>query len=308
MQTFRHISETQVVDAALPLTEVRQLVLEGFRLHGLGEYENPPKQCVHPRTGALLHAMPAYIPSLDIAGTKLVTVYPDNPERGLPATTGIVAMIDPDTGLTTDIVDAAWLTNARTAVVSTVTAEYLAPPDPVFGVMGATGSSGRAHLDAIATFFPGSRVLVNSRSRQRCEALMDEYSDHDLELTFVAEHETIVRRSDVLALCLTLQDRPVLDPAWLHAGQLVLNVQPRAWPAAVIRAVDRVVCDDRAQVMDLHNGLLRHYPDLDPDIEMGEVVTGRHPGREDETQVILSLNYGLAIFDILVADAIRDRV
>ena len=301
------ISAQEIAQAQLPLRDVYDLVLEGFRLHARGEYEMPSKLGVHTRPGALMHAMPVYLPSEQLAGTKLVSVYPRNPERGMAALSGVIAMFDPETGEHSEVIDAAWITNTRTAMVSMVDVAYLAVPNPVFGVIGATGASGRAHLDAIAEIFPGSQVLLNSRSRERCEVLQREFADQALNLRVEMNLEQLVRTCDVVIVVTSHLQDPILDPAWLRPGQNVLNVHTRAWPAAALDVIDVVSCDDRRQLLSSPE-TFELFPGLDPDLELGTVVDGQHPGRTSPHATYFSLNYGLAIFDVLVADAIRKRV
>jgi len=301
---YRLVSAEQIAAAGLPLQDVYDLVIEGFKLHASGEYECPPKQGVHTRPDAFMHAMPAYLPTKDLAGSKLVSVYPDNPAKGLAATTGLIMMMDPDTGVITDILDAQWVTNARTAMVSMVTAEHLAKSNPVFGLVGATGACGQAHIEAIATIFPGSRVLINSRSQERCEAVVSDYLNEPCELVVTMDQEALVKECDVLIVCTSRLSQPIFQFDWLHAGQSVLNVHAGAWPGEITEQIDRVSCDDRAQVLDPTNGLVGSYPALDPDFELGAVVAGEHPGRESPDHIIFSFNYGLALFDLLVADRI----
>ena len=303
----RFISAQEIEDAQFPLQGVFDLVTEGFRLHARGEFEMPPKIGVHTRPGALMHAMPVYLPTKQLAGTKLVSVYPENPARGMAAMSGVIAMLDPDTGHHTDFIDAAWITNMRTAMVSMVDATYLAVPNPVFGVVGATGACGRAHLEAIAEIFPGSQVLLNSRSRERCVALQREFADHALNLSVEMHLEALVRTCDVVIVVTSHLEQPIMEPAWLRPGQNVLNVHTRAWPIGTLDAVDVVSCDDRRQLLS-SSETFELYPGLDPDLELGSVVDGQHPGRTSSDATYFSLNYGLAIFDILVADAIRSRV
>jgi alanine dehydrogenase len=62
MRHISFISAEQIREACVPLKTVYDLVLKGFRLHGLGLYENPPKQGIHTRHGAFLNAMPIYLP------------------------------------------------------------------------------------------------------------------------------------------------------------------------------------------------------------------------------------------------------
>ena len=304
----RLITDRDIADADLSLIEIYHLVVEGFQLHGRGEAECPPKVGIHTRPGAFTHAMPAYLPTKDLAGTKLVSVYPDNPTRGLASTSGLILMLDPETGAVTDQLDAAWVTKVRTAMVSMVDATWLGNPDPVFGIVGATGVTGRAHLDAIAAVFPGSRVLVGSRSPERLRDLLTDYADAPIEIVAAPSDEAITRRSDVLIVCTSHLAQPILKAEWLHPGHNILNVHSRAWSPDVLAAVDLVSCDDRRPVIDPQNGLVALYPGLAPDVELGQVVAGARTGRVSAEQTIMSFNYGLAIFDILVADYVRARL
>lgn len=302
-------SAEQICKANVPLKTVYNLVLEGFRLHGLGLYENPPKQGIHTRHGAFLNAMPTYLPSLDIAGTKLVSVYPDNPSRGMNALMGIIVLIDPNTGESRAILDAHWITNARTAMVSMLTSKFLSAKDsPVFGIVGATGASGRAHIDAIACIYPDSKIIVNNRYIDRCSALCSEYSEKNIDLHIEMNQKSVVRDSDVIIVCTSHLDSPIFKCDWTRKGQCVLNVHEFGWPADITEYVDVITCDDRIQLLDPINGLATRYPKLNPDFELGEVICGKHPGRENENDIIFSFNYGLGLFDIILADYILKQI
>lgn len=301
---LRVVSADDIAAAELPLRDIYDLVVEGCELHGRGEFEFPPKVGVHPRPGAFTHAMPAYLPTKNLAGTKVVSVYPDNPVVGLPATNGIIVMTDPETGIPYSIVDAAWETSVRTAMVSMVDVRFLANPDPIFGIVGATGATGRAHIEAIAAMFPGSRILVDSRSPERLRALIADFASHPCEVIAAADTEQIVRDGDVVIVCTAHLDEPIFTAEWLHPGHTVLNVHARGWPSDILSSVDRVSCDDRRQVLDPALGFLGLFAGLDPDVELGEVVVGKVAGRQNQDQTIFSFNRGLAIFDILIADYI----
>ena len=60
-----YLSRADVVATGVTMTEVIELVKEGFREKGAGRVEMPPKPGIHP--GAkdnFIHAMPAYIPAM----------------------------------------------------------------------------------------------------------------------------------------------------------------------------------------------------------------------------------------------------
>lgn len=304
---IRMISDQQIRGLNILQQDIFDLVLSGFKQHGIGDYENPPKQAIHTQPRAFMHAMPGYLPKEGLAGTKLVSVYPDNPSKGIPSTTGIIVMLDPETGLSQSVLDATWITNVRTAAVSMVTAKFLSPNQtPTFGIVGATGASGRAHLDAIRELYPDSRILVTSRSAVGCKTLIKEYAE--IQISSESSIEALTKSCDVLVVCTSKLLKPIFMFEWLQAGQTVLNVHALGWPADVMENVDLVTCDDRAQILDQTNGLTKKYPGLNPHVELGQIIVGHHPGRESPGQKIMSFNYGLAIFDLLVAGEILKRL
>ena len=80
------------------------------RVIGEGRVEMPPKPGIHTRKDAFIHAMPAYIPSLESAGIKWVSGYPENQKKGLPYISGLLILNDPETGIPISVMDATWIT------------------------------------------------------------------------------------------------------------------------------------------------------------------------------------------------------
>src|SRR5580693_10757532 len=54
---------------------------------------------------AFFGLMPAYMASTPAVGAKLVTVYHDNPARGLPSHLATIILLDPETGALAAIMD-----------------------------------------------------------------------------------------------------------------------------------------------------------------------------------------------------------
>ena len=79
-----YLTQEEVKDI-LDMKSTLEAVENGFREMGNDNIEMPPRVYLHFDKGVLI-AMPAYMPGLNAAGTKLVTVHPGNKkEYGLPA-------------------------------------------------------------------------------------------------------------------------------------------------------------------------------------------------------------------------------
>ena len=76
---------------------------------------------------SIFASMPASLHDPAAVGTKLVTVFPANHARGLPSHLATIVLLDPETGALMAILDGRYITEARTAAVSALSADVLAP-------------------------------------------------------------------------------------------------------------------------------------------------------------------------------------
>jgi ornithine cyclodeaminase len=120
--------------------------------------------------GNTLFVMPAHDARLAI--TKIITVLPDNRSRGLPSVQGDILVFDIQTGRRMAVLDGPTVTARRTAAVSLLAAQRLAPAlrGPML-IVGA-GEQGRAHLEAFHTGLGVQEVFVHSRSAASAAALV----------------------------------------------------------------------------------------------------------------------------------------
>ncbi|MDD4482789.1 MAG: ornithine cyclodeaminase family protein, partial [Methanoregula sp.] len=133
----------------LGLAAVNAAVEAAFADHGKGLVQMPPKVYVTLPAGDF-RTMPAYLPSLDIAGVKIVNVHPENPKKGLPSVMALTVILDTATGRPHAILNATRLTEMRTGAAGAIAAKYLAPKkECVLGVIG-TGRQAEAQVRATA--------------------------------------------------------------------------------------------------------------------------------------------------------------
>lgn len=153
--------------AALPYAAVAQAIEALLR---------DPSVCVPPRTvmplpgGGSLFVMPAT--DARVAITKLITFVADNASRGLPSIQGDIVVFDAVTGQRRALLDGPTVTARRTAAVSLLAAQKLAPrTDGPLLIVGA-GVQGRSHLEAFATGLGVREFWVHSRSASSADALV----------------------------------------------------------------------------------------------------------------------------------------
>ena len=98
---------------------------------------------------AFFGSMPASLHDPAAVGTKLVTVFASNHARGLPSHLATIVLFDPETGALMAILDGRYITEARTAAVSALSADVLARRDAgILAILGS-GVQARSHLEAL---------------------------------------------------------------------------------------------------------------------------------------------------------------
>jgi len=304
-----YLSQEDVLDIGLPLEEVISLVEEGLREHGLGRVENPPKPGIHSKTNSFIHAMPAYFRRLGIGGIKWVSGYPDNRRLGLPQILGLIVLNDMETGVPTAVMDCRWITAVRTAAVTAVTAKYCAREDTEsLGVIGC-GVQGRYNLLALKQTVPTlSHVKIydiNPGAMERYRVEMSEKAE--VEITVCADAESTAKNSDMILTATQRLEKPIIRDEWFERGCLGFGLEAsRAWHGDAILNADKFITDDWEQTRRFaQQGA---FPDGLPELyaELGTIVCGAKPGREDDGERILAINIGLALEDIMVASRIYE--
>jgi ornithine cyclodeaminase/alanine dehydrogenase-like protein (mu-crystallin family) len=310
-QRFRLLTE-QHVKALLPMSDLIPAMESALARFSGGEVVQPVRSVlsVGP-TRAFFGLMPAYVESPPCLGAKLVTVFNSNLERGLPSHLATIVLLDPDTGALVAIMDGRYITEARTAAVSAVSARHLARPDASALAMLGTGVQARSHLEALAEVRALTAVRVWSpqeRSRARFVSEMSPRVSAPLSAT--ASAEEAVRGADLVVLA-TSSPTPVVMDGWVTAGAHVMSVgacrsdQREMDPALVLRA--RVYVDSRAAALveagDIVLGI-REQRFTGDHIrgELGEVVLSRAAGRGTADEVTIFKSLGMAVEDVTAAD------
>lgn len=188
-----------------------------------------PERLVQPLPGGgSLFVMPA----LDgrIAITKLITFTPANAGTPRPAIQGDVVVFDAATGERVLVLDGPTVTAHRTAAVSLLAAQRLAPcPEGPLLIVGA-GAQGRSHLEAFAQGLPLQDVRIASRSRASAQALAGHAASLGLRASVVADADAALAECPLVVTC-------------TPASAVVLHALPRedAFIAAVGSFTPRMV-------------------------------------------------------------------
>ncbi len=305
-----YLSYRDVSSLGITPAKIIEVVEDAFRQKGDGMVEMPPKPGIHPRPDSFIHAMPAYLGGSDAAGLKWVSGYPENPSRGLPYISGLFILNDPDTGIPLAVMDATWITAYRTAAATAVAAKYLARENSeTLAVLGC-GTQGRTNTLMLSEVLPLREVRAYDISQQA----LDRYEDFvrgeglDLEVMRASSPREAVSGADVIVTAgpILKNPDPVIEADWIEEGATAIPLDfDSYWKSSAIASMDKFYTDDVDQLRYyIEEGWIRPIARVDGDL--GEVVTGRKPGREGDSERIMSMNLGLAIEDVATGKLIYD--
>lgn len=308
--TVLYLSRTDVESVGVSMSDIVDAVQDMFKEKGEGRVEMPAKPGIHTRENAFIHAMPAYIPGIQSAGIKWISGYPDNQKKNLPYINGLLILNDTDTGIPIAIMDATWITAQRTGAATAVAAKYLARKDSSSVGILACGVQGRSNLEALSCVFKISMVKAfdiypDVAARFACE--MAEVVQTKIEVVnnpreAVVDMDLIVTSGPILK-----NPDPVIEAAWVAEGSFASAVDfDSYWKGEALRQADKFATDDLSQMGHYRkSGFFKQTPR--PYADLGEIVVGTQPGRENENERTICMNLGLASGDMATAILIYRR-
>ena len=277
------------------------------------------RQCVLPlrqfmpipgRPGKL-GLMPGYLGGdADVFGVKIVSKYERLPGDPHGTHVGAVMLFDASTGLPLALLEGGSLTAIRTAAVTALATAALARPDAQVLAVFGTGEEAWHHVRSLLPTRPFSQLLIWGRSIERAHALVGRLNlPAHVVARVVPSAADAIAAADV-ACTVTSAKTPFLQGAWLQPG-LHLNLVGSAIPttaevddATVARGRFYVDFIDaaRAQAGELLNAIRSGAVGADHIVgELGEVLSGRKPGRRDANEITIYKSLGVTTQDLAAA-------
>jgi|SRR5882672_5464024 len=305
-----YLSRMEVAAVGLTMAEIIAALETMFREKGEGRVEMPPKIGIHPAPDAFIHAMPAAISAQKAAGIKWVGGYPENSKRGLPYVTGVLILNDYETGIPIAIMDATWITAQRTGAATALSAKYLARPESAtIGILGC-GVQGRSNLEALTVLFPLTKIYAYDQHADRSARYAQEVSaQFGVHAVPVTDPKEAVVHSDIVVTAGPILRKPhaTIQGGWLREGGFASLVDfDSYWHPVALHEADKFCTDDVPQLH--HYRDLGYFQDIPPiHADLGELVTGRKPGRQKPEERTIACNLGIALDDMATAPLIYER-
>jgi alanine dehydrogenase len=292
----------EAVLQALEPEEAIERVRDGFVEYAGNEWQMPPKTYLDASPNGDFRAMPAKGAGLAIL--KWVTSFPANPAAGLPVVMGVICVSSISDGRPLALVDVRSITALRTGAVAAVATQELAREDASsVGMIGCGlhGTWAARCLDA-AEYGPGICFDPDPEAAGQLAG----------ELGWEVGSREEALACDVVT-CVTPGNEPVVHASDLRPG-LHLNMLGADGPGKAEADIEALAaaelfCDEWEQA--IHGGELTGAVEAglvkrEQVTELGDVLTGSHPGRSAPDGVTLFDSTGLAIQDLALCLALLE--
>src|SRR5258705_6605657 len=144
-------------------------------------------------------------------GSKIVTFYATNTERGLPTHMATIFLVDLESGTPLAVMDGRLITEMRTAAVSAAATKLLASPDAKILAILGSGVQAQSHAEALGLVMNFDEIRVWSPTREHAERFARQIGAKAMSA------EEAVRNADVVVTA-TNSKAAVLEGSWLKPG------------------------------------------------------------------------------------------
>lgn len=310
----RVLSEADVAKA-ISMEQGISLVENAVRQYAEGQATLLPRVSLDlPGNGGAFRVMSASMPGIGAFGLKTLTGYPG---KRLPGETYFaILLFSAENGALRSVLAGGYLTGIRTGAASGVAAKYLAREDAkTLGVFGA-GVQAKQQIAALMAVRPITLVKIFDLDAAKAQALAAETVQRFGVQGCVVTHPREAVAGCDLVVTATTARAAVFQGEWLDPGTHVSGVgantpAKRELDAAAFRR-SKIVLDFRQQALE-ESGDLRQALEtgaIAPDsiyADLGEIVTGKKPGRTNDSEITMFKSVGIAIEDIATAEYVLEQ-
>lgn len=264
----------------------------------------------------VLGVMPSALLSQNIAGTKIITVLPENLYKGLPSHQGVVVVFEAETGSLKAVVEGNEITAIRTAAVSAVATDVLARQDAKSLAVLGTGVQARMHLEAIRLVRNIEQVYVWDRNMDSALKYSVEMSEKfGIAITACPTSEEAVKDADIICT-VTAAKEPILFGKHVKKGAHINAVGActpdcRELDTELVKIsrfytdrIESAIHEAGDFLLPFQEGVIGKDHILG---EIGELLLGKIKGRVKKEDITVFEALGLAVEDLAAADFVINR-
>lgn len=271
--------------------EILEIIKETLIKKTSGEYVLEKKLVTRTKDSEFYTAMPSALPSEKVIGNKVIKRF-DNIAENHPKVFGYLTLEDIETGHLKCMMDATWLTTARTGASFALTAQALASKkSEIIGIMGL-GNTATATLHYLSIVLPHVKKVKLLKYKDQHMKFASDFSNYGYEFTFVETIEQLLNDTDIIISAISYAKDTFAKPEMLKPGVLVLPIHSRGFQDCD-SFFDKMYTDDYAHT----KHFLKRF-----DGEVGAIFNNSIVGRENDSEKIIAYNIGISVLDMALAN------
>ena len=294
---------------------------DAFRIYSEGKSVVPLRTNIAvPKYEGQILFMPGYVDEMDAIGVKIVSVFPQNMQKGKPTTPATMVLIDGCSGEVCAILDGTYLTQLRTGAASGAATDILARSGAQIGALIGTGGQGASQLEAMVTARKLKEVRVFDvdiiRAQKFVEEMKNEISNCNTIFKAVSTSDDAIKDADIITTVTTAR-KPTFNGNLVKAGAHVNAVgsymphMQELDPVLLNRAnkiyfesTQAVLSESGDIIIPLKQGLITKEKFTG---EIGQVIMGTLKGRESDEEITVFKTVGIATQDVVTARKIYNK-
>ncbi|MDD3930837.1 MAG: ornithine cyclodeaminase family protein [Eubacteriales bacterium] len=305
-ETLKHLS----VDMAVETIDYV------FRELGSGRINMPPK--AHTDMSGIGHeawcnAMPAYLKDRQVGGIKWIGGFGENRNNHLPYIMGLLVLTNPDNGFVKSVMDARLISDYRTGASAAVFSRYLCHKPLEDILIVGSGAQGQMAARCLHYEHPAAQISLFDLDVEKVKQFKQSLDGTSLgdQLQVCTDLVKAAARSRLIVMLTTAQ-KPFFRNEWILPGTTVLGMGSyQQVEGEFALNCDKIITDSWEQAK--HRGELQPLSEAgqitDDNLfcELSDVVVGRKPGRENDSELIFGLPIGLGAYDVAIADIVYEK-
>ena len=303
------------VKKALPMKDAIEAMKQAYA--SLSDRKADAPLRIHlsiPAHNGLSLFMPAYVQAQtgEALAVKAVSLFPQNPSRGLAYIQAAVLVLEADSGRAIALLEGSSLTAIRTGAASGASIDILARKDSkVVAIFGA-GAQGRTQLEAACAARNIQTAFIFDVDKEKANAFAKEMAGRSSipnDVRVASDARDAVKDADIICTATTAKE-PVFSDNDIKTGAHIAAVgaytpeMQEVPPETLLRA--KIVIDSRAAAMEEAGDLLKPmraglFDESRIHAELGEIVLGKKTGRQSESEITFFKSVGIAVQDAMAA-------
>lgn len=262
----------------------------------------------------------------EIFGLKVVSWFGENPKRGLPALIGTIMILDATTGAPIGLIDGTHITGMRTGAAGAIGAKHLARDNSENLLIVGAGHIATFQIAATLALLPNitNVMIYDPLEHKNAEKMVATIratlkEEHGIILAdsvgfqAVDDIQNATAKSDII-ITVTPSRKPIIQKEWVKKGThfscIGADMSGKEEIDPTIFEDARVFVDDIQQCINVGEieipvakGILKRE---DIAGEIGDILTGKAAGRENDDQITVFDATGTALLDLLTGKLALD--